>query len=124
MPGKWTAWVVIAAIIALCGVSFAADGKITGWRGDGTGRYPEATPVTRWGYWPKSPSWGLKYQLSRPKPALDGEPQQNRMPVPQPQDLLHRQLTGCRQLPGVDGGDHGSSFSWSLSSSSRTTRRR
>ncbi len=72
MPGKWTAWVVIAVIIALCGVSFAADGKITGWRADGTGRYPEATPVTQWGYWPKSPSWGLKYQLSRPKPGDTG----------------------------------------------------
>ncbi|MCW8130100.1 MAG: PQQ-binding-like beta-propeller repeat protein [Planctomycetota bacterium] len=40
----------------------------TGWRGDWTGRYPGATPVTEWGYWPKSPSWGLRYQLNRPAP--------------------------------------------------------
>ena len=40
---------------------------VTGWRGDGTGRYPNATPVTEWGYWPKSPNWGLRYQLNKPQ---------------------------------------------------------
>lgn len=37
-----------------------------GWRGDWTGRYPAANPVTEWGYWPKSPNWGLRFQLKRP----------------------------------------------------------
>jgi hypothetical protein len=42
----------------------AADGpsppKVTGWRGDWTGRHPDATPVTEWSYAPKSPVTGLR----------------------------------------------------------------
>lgn len=44
----------------------ASSGNVVGWRGDWTGRYPDATPVTQWGYWPKSPNWGLQYQLNKP----------------------------------------------------------
>ena len=55
-----------------------ADLAPTGWRGDGTGLYPDAQPVTEWGYWPKSPSWGLKYQLSKPK---DGDVGKDAKPV-------------------------------------------
>lgn len=55
-----------------------SDSQPIGWRGDGTGRYPAAQPVTQWGYWPKSPSWGLKYQLSKPK---DGDAGQDAKPV-------------------------------------------
>jgi outer membrane protein assembly factor BamB len=40
--------------------------SVVGWRGDWTGRYPDATPVTEWGYWPKSPSHGLAFQIAKP----------------------------------------------------------
>ena len=40
--------------------------KVTGWRGDWTGRFPDATPVTSWSVKPKSPAWGLRYQAPRP----------------------------------------------------------
>ena len=48
------------------GVGKAATSETTGWRGDWTGRYPDAKPVTEWGYWPRSPNWGLRYQLKKP----------------------------------------------------------
>jgi hypothetical protein len=41
-------------------------GTVVGWRGDWTGRYPDANLVTQWGYWPKSPNYGLRYQLNKP----------------------------------------------------------
>lgn len=45
----------------------APDGShVVGWRGDWTGRYPDANPVTEWGYTPKSPNCGLRYQLKKP----------------------------------------------------------
>ncbi len=43
-----------------------ASAQVVGWRGDWTGRYPDARPVTEWGYWPKSPNHGLRYQLEKP----------------------------------------------------------
>lgn len=44
-----------------------------GWRGDWTGRYPAANPVTEFSYYPKSPSWGLRYQLNKPAAGDDGK---------------------------------------------------
>jgi outer membrane protein assembly factor BamB len=44
-----------------------------GWRGDWTGRYPGANPVTEFGYYPKSPNWGLRYQLNKPQANDDGK---------------------------------------------------
>lgn len=60
--------VLIASISAMGQVAAnkPADGPIMNWRGDGTGLFPNANPVTEWGKWPKSPSWGLKYSTSRP----------------------------------------------------------
>ncbi|MCZ7645695.1 MAG: PQQ-binding-like beta-propeller repeat protein [Planctomycetota bacterium] len=45
---------------------YPSPSKPVGWRGDGTGRYPAATPVLEWSYHPKSPNWGLKYQPLKP----------------------------------------------------------
>lgn len=75
--------------------------SITGWRGDGTGRYPDASPVTEWGYWPKSPSWGLKYQLSKPG---DGDTGQNAKPV------VNRQLLEWLTLGPFQGKDPASAL--------------
>lgn len=45
-----------------------------GWRGDGTGIYPGATPPVEWGRWPEATA-GLRYQVEKPKSdAPGGEP--------------------------------------------------
>jgi outer membrane protein assembly factor BamB len=44
-----------------------------GWRGDWSGRYPAANPVTEFGYWPKSPNWGLRSQVNKPAAGDDGK---------------------------------------------------
>ena len=49
-----------------------SPGRPIGWRGDWTGRYPDATPVTTWSYAPKSPVTGLRYQAAKPKEGDDG----------------------------------------------------
>lgn len=48
-------------------------GKVVGWRGDGTGKYLDAMPVTTWSYAPKSPVVGLKYQATKPAAGDDGK---------------------------------------------------
>ena len=52
--------------------------NVIGWRGDGTGLFPNAHPAIAWGRWPKSPNWGLRYQIRRPKADDAG---QNATPV-------------------------------------------
>ena len=44
-----------------------------GWRGDGTGCYPGATPPTQWGVWPKGVYKDLRYSLKRPSGATPGD---------------------------------------------------
>jgi hypothetical protein len=71
----------IAWVLAACpamGQASAPAAKVVGWRGDGTGLFPDATPVVEWGRWPKSPNHGLRYQTRRPA-ADDAE--QNAKPV-------------------------------------------
>ncbi|MBM4034212.1 MAG: hypothetical protein FJ291_20890 [Planctomycetes bacterium] len=64
------------ATAALClAVAVSSTGRceaprVVGWRGDLTGRYPDATPPTEWGRWPKSPVRGLRSQPRKPT----GEP--------------------------------------------------
>jgi outer membrane protein assembly factor BamB len=57
---------VVVMISAIAAASWAED-AVRGWRGNWTGRFPEATPVTTWAYAPKSPAHGLKYQARKPK---------------------------------------------------------
>jgi outer membrane protein assembly factor BamB len=38
-----------------------------GWRGDGTGRFPAATPPVQWGRWAKGLTHEIRYQAGRPK---------------------------------------------------------
>jgi outer membrane protein assembly factor BamB len=52
--------------------------KVLGWRGDGTGVFKDATPVTEWGRWPKSPNHGLRFQIKKPK---TGDVAQDAAPV-------------------------------------------
>src|SRR5438045_9620918 len=56
-------------------LSFAneEDGAIVGWRGDGSGRYPGATPPTTWGRVSKAVQ-GLRTKASRPGDADRGDP--------------------------------------------------
>ena len=46
--------------------SAPAGAGVVGWRGDWTGRFPTATPVTTWSVKPKSPVSGLRCQTTRP----------------------------------------------------------
>ncbi|MFB3893688.1 MAG: PQQ-binding-like beta-propeller repeat protein [Phycisphaerae bacterium] len=61
---------LIAASLAVAPRAAVAQEKqpasITGWRGNWTGRFPDANPVTTWSIKPKSPAWGLRYQATRP----------------------------------------------------------
>ena len=63
--------VVVIVLSSLASGAWAED-EVRGWRGNWTGRFPEATPVTTWSYAPKSPAHGLRYQAARPKPGDDG----------------------------------------------------
>lgn len=54
------------ACLLVASAAVAADGQIVGWRGNGSGCYPTATPPTQWG----RTSTGLKqirYQAAKPK---------------------------------------------------------
>ena len=63
-------------VVMLCGLlataTYAAEEKVTGWRGDWTGRYPDANPPTSWYRRPKSPAYGLRCQAAKPKPGDSG----------------------------------------------------
>lgn len=63
----------LLGVLLCASIGVAQEAKVVGWRGDWTGRYPEATPVTEWGYWPKSPNHGLKYQVAKPGKDDDGK---------------------------------------------------
>jgi outer membrane protein assembly factor BamB len=61
----------IAILLAL--MALGATETPVGWRGDGTGKYPSATPPTTWGRASK-PLRGLRCQASRPKASDAGAP--------------------------------------------------
>jgi len=71
----------LAVIAVVAGATSAAGEvaslKTVGWRGDLTGRYPDATPPTTWGRWPKSPVRDLRSQAKAPQ----GEPGANSRPL-------------------------------------------
>ncbi|MBM4041764.1 MAG: hypothetical protein FJ290_24975 [Planctomycetes bacterium] len=66
----------LAAMAAAARCSGGEGQRIVGWRGDLTGRYPNATPPAEWGRWPKSPVRGLRAQAKKPQgdAATDGLP--------------------------------------------------
>jgi outer membrane protein assembly factor BamB len=64
---------MLRPLIVLALVTLGAGEAPVGWRGDGTGRYPSATPPTSWGRVSK-PLRGLRYQASRPMPSDTGAP--------------------------------------------------
>ena len=39
---------ILISLMAVGSLSLAEEAKVVGWRGDGTGRYPDATPPTEW----------------------------------------------------------------------------
>ncbi|MFB3893977.1 MAG: PQQ-binding-like beta-propeller repeat protein [Phycisphaerae bacterium] len=51
----------------------AQPSKVIGWRGDGTGRYPQADPPTEWGLWPRSPLHGMRFAIDKPKDSDTGQ---------------------------------------------------
>ena len=57
---------------ALLFLPLAAHGQaVTGWRNDGSGKYPDATPPTTWGRVSR-PTKSLRYMASRPGDADAG----------------------------------------------------
>ncbi len=62
---------VVVMLSAFAAVACAED-AVRGWRGNWTGRFPDANPVTTWSYAPKSPAYGLMYQARKLKPGDDG----------------------------------------------------
>jgi len=56
-----------AALVPAYAADAGAGSPVIGWRGDGTGVFKDATPLVEWGRWPKSPNWGLRYQVKKPK---------------------------------------------------------
>jgi len=59
---------MLRPLILLALLGLGAEESPVGWRGNGTGKYPAATPPTAWGRVSK-PLRGLRYQASRPKPS-------------------------------------------------------
>ena len=53
-------------LLVSCGVASAVGDAVVGWRGDGTGQYPQATPPTTWDRRPKGPFPDLLYSSKRP----------------------------------------------------------
>ncbi len=39
---------ILAVVLSMASMAHAEGGKVVGWRGDGTGRYPDANPPTVW----------------------------------------------------------------------------
>jgi outer membrane protein assembly factor BamB len=66
------ATVALFASSALLAANGPSTPKATGWRGDWTGRYPDATPVTEWSYAPRSTVTGLRYLAAKPKDGDNG----------------------------------------------------
>lgn len=65
-------WSCVA--VSLCvGLACAARAATVGWRGDGTGKYPDATPPVAWGRVSKAVK-GLRFQAQPPKEGDAGAP--------------------------------------------------
>ena len=62
---------MLRPLVLLILLGFGPGESPVGWRGDGTGKYPAATPPTLWGRVSK-PLRGLRYQASRPKSSDPG----------------------------------------------------
>jgi hypothetical protein len=45
---KWSLALALFGALVLPGTLLAADPPVRGWRGDWTGRFPDAKPVTAW----------------------------------------------------------------------------
>jgi len=67
------AWAPGAALADGSDATAGATTKVVGWRGDGSGRYPDARPPLRWGRVARS-ILALRAQADRPKPEQTGRP--------------------------------------------------
>ncbi|HUW56132.1 MAG TPA: PQQ-binding-like beta-propeller repeat protein [Planctomycetota bacterium] len=56
--------IMLAGLFAIV-LSASVDAQVTGWRGDGSGRYPDATPPLQWGYGVSLE--GFRVQAAKPK---------------------------------------------------------
>ena len=62
---------VAGCLLTWGGVTSAATNAVVGWRGDGTGQYPQATPPTVWDRRPKGPFPDLRTSTKRPAGETD-----------------------------------------------------
>lgn len=67
-PGILAGTLILSS--ALCALAAPAT-QPTGWRGDGTGKYPDADPPTRWGRVSRAVA-GLRFQAAKPADAGPG----------------------------------------------------
>src|ERR1035437_9386523 len=58
--------VLSAVLLLLCSTCFAAD-PVVGWRGNWTGRFPDATPPITWERRSKSPLSDIRTSARKPK---------------------------------------------------------
>ena len=115
-----------AAAIAACASGGeggdAPAAKVVGWRGDLTGRYPDATPPTTWGRWPNSPIRGLRCQAKKPggEPGADSRPLEFAIarewlvigPFPAVEKPLEREFIPNEATAQPDAGDRAGDLAW------------
>src|SRR5262245_7612760 len=65
-------WIVLL-LATLADPAYAADPIANGWRGNGTGLWPDATPPLEWSRTPRGALEGLRAQADRPKDDKPGE---------------------------------------------------
>ena len=65
--------VLLATTVFFLASAGAHAQTIVGWRGDWTGKYPDADPPTRWYCRPVSPVYGLRCQAAKPQAGDTGE---------------------------------------------------
>ena len=63
---------VLAVAVACVLLATGVFGEVVGWRGNWTGRFPEATPVTEWHRIPSGVTAGLAFQAGKPRDDAKG----------------------------------------------------
>ena len=99
---------------ALLILTAAAAAQESGWRGDGTGRYPTATPPLSWGRVSRAVE-GLRFHAGRPGPSTPGAPMPDGVvrewlvlhPAPEGSKVDKEVLPGEADLSPVDGETSG-----------------
>lgn len=114
----------------IAALSLSASETQIGWRGDGSGQFPDATPPTTWGRVSKAVK-GLRYQTQKPGAEASGKPMPDGVvrewlilgpvPVPDvPKPTEKDTLPGELQFAPVDG-DKVESLTWKKIETDRST---